>query len=537
MYASSWAQKKIYVYSLKDIYSPQKVSTISVNGNAAGCYARAGVLYVATGYHSNDDKSTITSAGYGMGNGMDIYDVSNPSNPKWLSTASIDGRYFYSGFDHWRVNISGNYAYLTSANNGMYVWDISEPTAPKRVDKVTISIPNSSASYKKIDLNQKYLFSFNQEEASQSFVTACAVVDGYVYICTNSGDIFSNKSNQTLSGKHKGMYAISLEEAVYEENEKGILTGKKVAAENKNLQIADYNAVQYITGDTIYAITESDLYYYFAAGSNGIKVYTKNMELVGNYQTKGFAKDLKITDNIMYVAESDCGLGVYELDGKQIREIGRCNYDSYNTAFSYLSVFPNQKYLLAQIGWSRYAIIDVTNPRSPKIEKETTTGTMYYHNLCNGLVSEKYTCVYDRSYITWFSLNNDNQVTQVCKLNNTVYEETSGVAAAGDYALTVYNNGYIYYKPDTVSQESLKSAKYVKIPNVKKLKGEPTVYGDILIVSYGVNRQITMIDISDIDNPKLIAQVSVDGNPGIVYVNEKNIFVPLGHGGILKIDL
>ncbi len=181
LYVSMWANKQVLIYDVSNACTPELISTISLNGCGGGCAVNNNILYVATGYNATNYNSKITAPGYGMGNGMDIFDVSDPANPKWLSTARIDGRYIYSGFDHWRVSVQGRYAYITNIFNGVYIYDVSNPSNPKRCEKIYIDIPESSSNYKNIS-GTRFLFSFNPSERLQGAVSSVAVADNVLFI-------------------------------------------------------------------------------------------------------------------------------------------------------------------------------------------------------------------------------------------------------------------------------------------------------------------------------------------------------------------
>lgn len=518
LYVSVWAQRKVRIYDLQDIYEPVQVSEVVLSGCGGGCQVSNGILYVATGYHSTDERSLVTSPGYGMGNGIDIFDVSDPENPTWLSGAKIDGKYYYSGFDHWRVTVSGGYAYLTSTYNGSYIFDISNPRRPVRKEKVTVYIDKTSANFVKINQG-KYLFTYDTTQFSQGIMTHAAVGNGYVYYGT----------------ENTGIYAYPFAEAEYNETPDCELTGTTRKYKYTDVQIPGYAVEQYYYNGTIYSIAEKGNYYYCASGKAGIQVLDRDLNLISSYATKGAVKDVKIYGDYLYTAESDVGMGVYRISGNTVELIEHCTYKAYNTTFSYLSIFEDGNYIAIQAGWTRLVIMNISNKEKPYIEKTISTGTMYYRNLCTGLVSGKYVGAFDRSNITWYSTDSEGNYYQYKKLKNGINAEMNGTVAVGENALAIYNNGYVYYNPETVDQDTLNNLNVYKVPGAKFLKGKLAIDGNTLIATYGYAKQITLIDIADIDNPVLISQFYVEGNPDVAHVSEDCILVPMRHNGILKI--
>ncbi|MGN0181268.1 MAG: hypothetical protein ACI4DP_02480 [Candidatus Ornithomonoglobus sp.] len=518
LYVSSWAQRNIHIYDLSDVYNPVFVSEIALNGNGGGCEVRDGILYVATSYHSPDDRTNNKSSGYGMGSGLDIIDVSDAENPKWLSTAKNDGRYFYSGFDHWRVSVSGNYAYMTDTFCGAYIIDISNPENPKRVDKVTVNIPKTSSYYKKINQGT-YIFPYDTVAKSQAVLAEAAVADGYVYFASYTS----------------GIYVYPFENARYASKENKELSGSARQYTATDANIPGYSVSQYPIEGCAYAIASSDNYYFCASGSEGITVLDKSMNVVNTYKASDAVKDVKIYGDYLYTAECNSGMGVYEINGAELSRIGGCTYSSYNTAFSQLTIFPDGKHIGAQAGFTRFLLINTADTANPQIEKAVTTGSMYYRNLCTGLVSDKYVCQFDRSYLWYYKTDDSGNVSQMLKLTNSLNAETNGTAAYGDYAVAIYNNGYAYYKPAEISTAAELKANMYKVSGAKFLKGKLAMNGSLAVASYGYAKQLTLFDLSDMNKAVLLAQFYVEGNPDVACCMGDEILVPLRYGGILRI--
>lgn len=527
LYVSSWGQKKVHIYSIKDVYAPVEVATINLNGAGGGCDVEDGYLYVATGYHTKEERKTLASPGYGYGNGLEIYDVSNPESPVWISGTKIDGRYFNSGFDHWRVTVENGYAYLAHTYNGAYIYDVSNAYAPSRVEKITVQIPKSSSKYKASSLGS-YIYSYDMNEYQQAIVSDIAVGNGYIY----------------LGSENSGTYVSSFANAQHRKRVDNSLNGNKKAIEKTDISISGYEVTQYLTKGSVYSVYEADGLIYCAAGTAGILVYDADMNLLEQYKTAGVTKDIKVCDGYIYTAESDKGLGVYTFVNGKIEYIARCEYNAYNQMFSYIDILPDKKHLCVQAGWTMCVFVDITNPQKPVLSKTIggttkykpeSTGTMYYRNLSAGLIEGKYVGVFDRRNITLYTNDENGNVVSSLKVANTINAEANGVAAWDAGAIAIYNNGYIYMDYASIKNGNLSSSKLNKVAGVKSLQGKASTDGEILVISYNPGRQITILDIADIDNPVLIKQFNVNGNPDIAYIGQDKIFIPLRHGGILEL--
>lgn len=72
------------------------------------------------------EEMIIFLFGAGGPEGIFIFDVSDPTNPRQVGSFNTDG-YAYG------VTTSGNYAYVADGANGLVIIDISDPTNPTSV--------------------------------------------------------------------------------------------------------------------------------------------------------------------------------------------------------------------------------------------------------------------------------------------------------------------------------------------------------------------------------------------------------------------
>ena len=521
LYISSWAEKRIDIYNVKDAANPYFVKEILVDGQPGGLDISDGILCVATGYSGRNTSSLVTSPGYGTGNGMEIYDVSDPKNPQWLSTSKIDGRYRNGSYDHWKVKINGNYAYYSATYPGIYIYDISNPKSPQRVDHLTIRIPKNSSNYHKIT-NENYLFPYDSAAFQQGPVMGYAVGNGYLYF----SDVFT------------GLYAYRADWIETENSSDGGYISYS-QRENKTVapQIDGYKTAFYDIGNSVYSVAacETDERIFAACGDGGIAVLNSDFEVISRARTAGAAVDLKILDNYLIAAESNEGIGIYEISADGLQETGRWKLSEYNFTVTDFELSPDKTMIFAQSGWTKISVIDITDLSSPKTLLTSKTGTMYSRNACTGLVGGKYIGFADSANIRWIDAS-DGKITNVNLLTNRFASQTNGVAACGDWAVTLYNDGYVYYNPEQVSQSDIASLKVKKIDGVKTFRGKVACNSEVLAASYGYGKMVTLADVSDIDNPVLISQFEVDGYPDIAHFADNKIIIPIRCGGLVVIE-
>lgn len=520
LYISAWAEKRVEIYNVHDISKPYFVSSALVNGMPGGIDVKDGLLFIATGYNGRDSSSTITSPGYGMGNGMEIYDISNPQKPIWLSTSNIDGRYRNGMYDHWKVRVSGNYAFYSSTYDGIYIYDISNPSAPKRVDHITIRIPNTSSNYHK-NTNNNYVFPYDVDSFQQGPVMAFTLTDGCLYLADVYTGVYTYKDSFVKQRDLSFISDLVCSDKTY--------TPAPV--------IDGYNSAVYHINQSVFAVSayNNGELYFAACADGGIAILNSDFSVINTVKTAGSAVDLKVVNDYLFTAESEEGLGIYKITDSNLRELSHLKTDESSFTLTDFEINSDATRIIAQTGWAKFSVINISDVSNPAFITSYKTGTMYNRNLCSGLVAGKYAGVADSSSIHWFD-SSGSSMTKINTLTNKFASQPNGVAACGDWALTIYNTGYVYYNPSQVTQNDLNSMQIKNIGGVKVLKGKAVSDGELLAVSFGYGKTVTLVDVSDIDNPILISQFEVDGYPDIASICGDMVIVPLRSGGILVLE-
>ncbi len=520
LYVGVWGQKKIQIYDISDLRNPKYTGTILLDGNAGGIDIKDSILCVATGYHNRNDSSIPTSTGFGMGNGIEIYDVSNAKNPVWLSSCKIDGRYKYTGNDYWKVKISGNYAIFASTYNGAYIYDISTPNAPVRINHIPIIIEKTSPNYKTYATGN-YIFNFDTSLYNQAPLLSIATSENKLFL----GDTIT------------GIYQISLTGANAENAPTYTLAGSDAIPVSVPA-IDGYTSSIYTPGYSVYTAKEANGLIYVGC-SAGIQVLSNDLELLTQYKTDCPVKDIVVSKDgkYLYTAECEAGVGIYSINNENIEKLSTATTSNKSLAdftVTSLSLSSDENFLLCQAGFSRLGTVDVRNKNTPVLATHTAGGTMYYRNLCPGLIDDKYNAVADSGKLTLYS-EGLSALEKSIQLTNTVSSETNGMTAHGSNIISVYSNGYIYFNPETETS-SLKTLTVHKIKGVI-LKGKPSAYGNIMVVSNCPNGEFTIVDISDIDNPVLIANVKTENTSlDIASITDNCILIPMRNSGLLKLN-
>lgn len=520
LYIGVWGQKKIQIYDITDLRKPTLANTILLDGNAGGIDIKDSILCVATGYHSRNTSTSVSSTGFGMGNGIEIYDISNAKNPKWLSSCKIDGRYKYTGYDYWKVKISGKYAVLASTYCGAYIYDISNPTAPIRKEHIPIIIEKSSPNYKAYT-SGSFIFNFDTTSYNQAPLISIATSENKLFF----GDPITGIYQKTLLG------AQSEKEAPYS------FTGSDPVQIDLP-EIEGYTSSIYNCDSSVYVAREYNNLIYVGCGT-GIRVLSSDLELLSEYKTNCAVKDMAITRDgkYLYTAECDDGVCVYSINNENIVKLGATDTSTakYDFAVTSLSLSANEKYILCQAGFSRMGVVvNISNKSNPVLTTHTAGGTMYYRNLCSGIIGGKYNASADSGKITIYSEGTSSLVKDI-QLTNSVSSEVNGLTAYGDNIIYIYSNGYIYFNPLT-EESNLKTLKVNKINGVM-LKGKPVANNGIMVVSNCPTGELTIVDISNIDSPRLITNIKLNNaSLDVASISHSSILIPMRNNGLIKLS-
>lgn len=532
LFVSLWATGEVYIYDISSINKPNFVSKVSVNGRCGEAKVDGNMLYVVTGYHAMSNNTEIGSYGYGTGNGLTIFNISDITYPKKISTIKTDGSLYALDYDDWSVTISNSYVFFSSTYDGVYVYDISEPDNPRRVKKLTVAL------YKDVSKKWKdyktylpsYVFPYDSDQYVGSPVTGIAVADNMIYfVCYNTG---------VYSCPFEGV------SAVYE--------GAKRADGIETVEVSysnRYKNVEYVLQDKmVNAIQKYGDYYYVACG-DGILTLNSTFDVVSVFQSKRPVLDLDIVDGWLYAAQTD-GVGTYKINGSDIVFAGYFESQSKNSHVSSIVVTPDGNFAIAQTNFTSYeliCLIDKYNPYKVETVKDversevpvsnlTSTGSLYYRNLIasndSGLVG-----IIGNSNSLWFrSCGGELYIERSFK--NPLYREEGGTVAipGTDDILTVSKYGYIVYNPLTVDESLLANANATKIESIY-MQGKATLSDNILVVCHEANSKIWIVDVSDLEHPRLLQYLEVDGNPDLCLIEDERILIPSKHAGLIVVDI
>ncbi len=493
IYVGVWGSSELVVCDVKNPRKPRVAAKAKLDGFADGVFVKGKYCYVATGHHSR----TRGKQRHGHGHGMEIFDISNPEKPEFVSRIKAPPK-FYIGYDMWDVKVVGKYAFLGDTWNGIFVIDISNHEKPFFV--ANGELPKVKIKSRKGQYN--------------SPVTSFALGKGCIYVAGGFSDLHVFKASMARPVKENP----------------GVLPTIP-PLDKSELKNGKYRI--YKPDGQVYAVAFSGDTAMVAAGNSGlhvIKLWPK-IEKLAEYKTDGFCMDVKVFGDYVYVAEGKGGLSIWKIKNASLLELaGR--YKAGRRAIKQVVVPTPGKYALLQIAAYSLHIVDISNPESPRLAlKDSRHGLLYGYQITDGLLDKRYACCFWHvSGFFWYDLNS---VPVKYTGNNNPYRvgASNGMAIYKDKCLVTNKTGkyLLFGKDETAPIKDLPSY------GVKgcKLTGKPSIYGNNLYLSDRASGDVTFCDITDVRKPKLLRKFKFKGNPGIIAKHNECPIIPCGYQGLL----
>lgn len=540
LYAGAWEERRVAICDVRNPAAPKQIATAKLDGRGDGICVRDGILYAATGHHRPGARLSVEDPRYGTGNGMDIYDVSDPAHPKQLSRVKFDWRFYYGYPDTWRVKLSYPYAYLYHTYNGVFILDVSDPRKPKELAQIRVPLYPGDKGFRVLNPKSKsgvahLVLPFDPTNKVYSPVCGLVATDGYLYFTGLFSDLHgfhdekrvkaeTGKVPRGSSGNRRDEKRLKVE---------GDFHQADLEKMHKDLGPLVTDLRHYRPSGQVYAAVEKDGLIYAACGSAGMHVLDEKLHLQAKYPTRGFAMDVQTAGNRLYAAESSGGLGCYQVDGAKLDLV---NTYVAKSPIKQVRVSPDGRFAVVQAGGNTYEVIDVSDWAKLRLIKTERGwgGLIYYRQLCNGFIDEKYLCgtwCAGRTFMLDLSGSQPKTLPDIIGILPDM--EAGGYCPCGQYALLTKDGGYSFYKPGY-------EGRYEDLP-VYKLKegpdfyGKPTCHGKVLAVCNRISGDVTLVDLSNLHEPKRMCRFEVTGNADCAFVGDDSVLIPAGYQGLFRL--
>ncbi|NQT11325.1 MAG: hypothetical protein HQ582_01160, partial [Planctomycetes bacterium] len=405
--------------------------------------------------------------------------------------------FYRIGNDMWGVKIAGHYAFLHDTHNGIFVIDVSDPKNPAFV------------AHRQLDYADVPMPKYMGSGPLPSFVGGLALGEGVIYVAGGWCDLHV-------------VAAPGLASPVTRDPDIPPVIPPYRPEPNPRFRV-------YRPDGQVRAVALMDDLAFVAAGSAGVCVVRLLPELVelGRYPTQGFAMEVKALGDHVYVAEETGGLSIWRhTGGGKLTPVGR--YAPRGQIVKDVVVPAPGKYAVVQIGMSTLDVVDLSNPAEPKRAFRDRGHGFVYH-LGDDLIDGRQVCVlFQLGGLRWYDLY------EVAEPRSSGREYAhrlggGGTVPFGAGRLVVYGRGLLEVAPDDGRPPS-----ELRLRRIGKhsLRGKPVIEGSRLYVSDCRLGDISVVDVSDVDNPVLVEHFNVPGNPGRLLLHNGALVIPNGYEGL-----
>ncbi|MCK5805643.1 MAG: hypothetical protein KAI66_22615, partial [Lentisphaeria bacterium] len=495
LYVGVWGSKELVICDVKNPRKPNIISKTPLDGYGDGVCVRGKYCFVATGHHSRKmRKRDESDPAFGHGHGLEIFDVTRPDKPVFVSRIKTP-RYFRIGMDMWDVIVSDDTAYLADTYNGLFVIDISDIGKP------------FFAGHRQL--------AYVKSRKAPSPVGGFAIGDGVIY----------------AAGAWTDMHVIDapMTKPLKPEPDTPPIIPPQVPTENDRFRV-------YKPDGQVWAVAFAGDVALVACGSAGlhaVELWPKITKLA-EYATEGFAVDVKVRGDYVYVAESKGGLSIWKRDlGGTLEQVGR--FRVRGQSIKQVVVPPRGKLALLDVGQASFYVLDVTDPANPKkVFKDIRHGLLYGYQIAEGLLDDRYACCF--WHVTgfyWYDLysgaapvySGDNFRVRVGANNGMA------VLANGKDAL-VTTNHRAYVIVNRQERQPLEELPKYGVDG-RKLSGKPSIHGNTLYVADRFWGRVSILDITTVEKPKFVEELNLEGNPCFVVEHNGLPVIPAGYQGLL----
>ena len=503
LYSGEWASGQVTIFDAKDLSDIRLVSTINLQGFGDGVWVTGDRLYASTGHHH---KNHARKKQDGDGHGVEIWDISSPENPVFLSRVEFDV-FYRSGADWWLVRPSGDgkTLYCGDVYNGLYVVDVTDERNPEII-------------YHWEPLG-------NTADNKVNAVSSIALADGVVYVAVSGEGLYLMESSRAKpSRRDRGASPVNLDARyVYQTPEDSHFNVWQPAGRGAVKGAAAY-------GDALFV------------GCGDAGLYVVKLDSCGKPFTVGyldipFAGGVAVSGDRLYVSRGHMGLGVYQIDSNLgLSEIAllknELNPKKPIDQFSCWVSVPNDKYVVNGCRSGGYQFLAVGGTTSDPVY---TCNLQYSLNLnYNRYISEKASeedmlAYATRSGLVWIDLGSAEEIPAPVvhkdiknKLTEgvTLYKDNTFLLTRGKMLSTITPGGDEIVEVSAEDKDS-----FIGIP---RWDGE-----DHVLVCNFVKRYVAKVNTSDLASPSVVFNEATIGypEPGIFW-NGKCV-IPCGYQGLL----
>jgi hypothetical protein len=291
----------------------------------------------------------------------------------------------------------------------------------------------------------------------------------------------------------------------------------------------------------VLAIAETKDVLVVACNGGGIHLLDrKTLACRAVVKTNGSALDVKICNNKLYVAEGSGGVEIFELNGTSVKRLGGFKE---SVSIHQINVSKSGKYLLCAIGCGALRMYDVQDASNVCVAYECLprSGILYGYNFAANCLDDGTMLSFGHARGMMYTNpdKGDKQFTLVCyksKKGNCGYGVCGeGIETDGKHIFYANGGKYMFLSRDDAEDTFIEDLPQCE--TYPHCTGLLTMQDGLMIAANRRTGEIWLLDIVDVQKPKLLAKVSFNGSPLKPVFSDGRIFIPAGVHGLLEIQI
>ncbi|MBT3376477.1 MAG: hypothetical protein HN742_41615 [Lentisphaerae bacterium] len=491
IYVGDWGRRQLTTIDISDPYHPQIVNQYDLDGYGDGVCVAGEYLYASTGHHSRERGSRKRypyivegDAGYGAGHGLEVFSLKDPRKPEFLGRTKFPKYYSRDGYDMWTpVAAGGSMVCCADTFNGVFLVDVSNPREPRTVAR------------------------------HHDLVSGVAVVDDVIYAaCPKAG--------------LKVLSAPSLVRHCTPDR------GTPTVLPPAPTPVSDKSRI-YHPGGQVWSVDFCRDHAVIAAGSAGVRVLElwPQVREIAKLETTGFAVHASIAGDRVYVSENTAGLSIWQHAGDgELQPLGRFQAPR-NASVRQTMVYANGTRAVIQTG-NTFRVLDVTDPANIKQIASHKVKIIYGDQMSHWDLGNRYAAVWGHVVgVRWLDFEASGKAINTGVNLTDRYSFFAGIAAVGDQFLCTSHGAYRLVNPMETDLDAKPAYRFGG-----RFLGKPTVFGNALILTSRVESALAIVDITDLQHPRLLREMPTAGNPSTVSVRNGALIIPDGNNGLVIYD-
>ena len=525
LYSGDWHSGQVNLIDVTDISKASIIGAAVMKGYGDGFDIDGDYIYASTGHH-RIESGMSSSEREGRGHGMEIWNRSDPTNVVFVQRVEFD-QFYRQGNDWWACREVNGWVFCCDTHNGVYAVAATNPATAHVTARFRDYYPSDPT-------------------APSRCINSIAVGNGVVYATSGSG-----------------LWAIPCEYASYRAQVRGTeLTQENLAWREPYVtpDTSHFRAWHPPARGQVHSVAAYGDYYYVGCSYAGAYVIDARTRRTVRRIPCGFARDVYVRDDKLYIAQGDEGLGIYSLadpsNPAEERRITKLTSKLSHVEWVYV---PTSRWAVchARRNSGNWYFIDLSQEpattasyvMSTNLTKTITgvSGMDWVRPFSDELVGGKWLAyAYTHGFIQWFDMSGN---TPVCydtqdpnstipqKANRPNYISMGSCCPLSEDKLLVADGKFFLLDPETdrgVNSNGWPTFNYANTSDPKP-KGLPRWDGGTRVgLASQQSRVIQLADFTVMDRPVLLWSENTIGGPeNGAFAPDGRFLVPCGYQGLL----